>query len=76
MPLRQAHDDAVADSIDDVNRSRQDMQVVCITWCVICCIFNLFEQLDAGKKLQQLHRRQLQLQHSVVVVQVKLFAPF
>ena len=30
MTLRQAHDDAVADSIDDVNRSRQDMQVVCI----------------------------------------------
>jgi hypothetical protein len=28
-------------------------------------------QLDAGKKLQQLHRRQLQLQHSVVVVQVR-----
>jgi hypothetical protein len=28
-------------------------------------------QLDAGKKMQQLHRRQLQLQHSVVVVQVR-----
>jgi len=36
----------------------------------------LFLQLDAGKKLQQLHRRQLQLQHSVVVVQVQLFVPF
>ena len=30
-----------------------------------------FVQLDAGKKMQQLHRRQLQLQHSVVVVQVR-----
>ncbi len=34
----------------------------------------IFVQLDAGKKLQQLHRRQLQLQHSVVVVQVHVCA--
>jgi hypothetical protein len=33
--------------------------------------FSTCAQLDAGKKLQQLHRRQLQLQHSVVVVQVR-----
>ena len=34
----------------------------------------MFVQLDVGKKLQQLHRRQLQLQHSVVVVQVHVCA--
>ena len=74
----QAHDDDVADAIDDINRSRQDSQVAsaCCILVLICCILAwtavTISQLEAGKKLQQLHRRQLQLQHSVVVVQVRV----
>lgn len=61
-----------------MNRSRQDLQVSFgFRFRVVFSALNVkipltIMQLEAGKKLQQLHRRQLQLQHSVVVVQVRI----